>query len=166
MGKEGDHMHLAGGWILFTILVLSAGAASAQARCPDLSKREPGISQSPVAAVVWSVNIEPPGPDVPPAKARWSGKWAGPACEHQACDAKLLVEKVTVDGAKIIYGFASAKVKPVTARLDAKFAGEELQATFRNGAKVAYRMRPEGDIEVCYRYANDDWYGGVLSKEK
>jgi hypothetical protein len=132
---------------------------------PDLSKAEPGLSQSPVSVVMWSVDIERPGPDVPPDKARWSGKWAGWACRSQECDARLIVEKVTPAGASIIYGFASKRVKPVTARLDAKFVGERLEATFRDGARVAYRMRPEGDIEVYYRKGSA-WYGGVLSKEK
>ena len=168
-------MHRVGGLALITILALSAGAASAQTKWPDLSKRDPGISQSPVAAVVWSANIEPPGPDVPADKARWSGKWSGWACVNQSCDARLIVEKVTADGAAIIYAVASAKKKPNTARLSAKFVGEELQATFRNGAKVSYRMRPEGDLEVFWRTPNvcrelsaclPEWYGGVLSKDK
>ena len=85
------------------------------------------------------------------------------------------MEKVTADGAAIIYAVASAKKKPNTARLNAKFVGGELQATFRNGAKVSCRMRPEGDLEVFWRTANvcrewsaclPEWYGGVLSKDK
>jgi hypothetical protein len=132
---------------------------------PDLSRAEPGLTQSPVSVIMWSVDIEPPGRDVPPDKARWSGNWAGWACRNQACDARLIVEKVTPGGATIIYGFASERVKPVTARLEAKWVGQQLEATFRDGAKVAYRMRPEGDVEVYYR-KGAEWYGGVLSKEK
>jgi hypothetical protein len=138
---------------------------SPPAAWPDLSKAEPGLTQSPVTVIMWSGDIEPPGADVPSSKARWSGKWAGWACRNQACDARLIVEKVTSAGAAIIYGFASESVKPVTARLEATFVGEQLEATFRDGATVAYRMRPEGDIEVYYRKGSH-WYAGVLSREK
>ena len=144
----------------------SAGARSdSPPAWPDLSKANAGLSQSPVMVVMWSTNIEPPGADVSPDKAKWSGRWAGWACRQQSCDARLIVEKMTADGASIIYGFASKDVAPVTARLEAKFVGQELQATFRDGATVAYRMRPEGDVEVYYR-RDSYWYGGVLSKEK
>jgi len=144
----------------------SAGARSdSPPTWPDLSKAQAGLSQSPVMVVMWSTNIEAPGADVSPDKAKWSGRWAGWACRQQSCDARLIVEKVTAEGASIIYGFASKDVAPVTARLEAKFVGQELQATFRDGATVAYRMRPEGDVEVYYR-RESYWYGGVLSKEK
>jgi len=140
-------------------------STSSPATRPDLSKLEPGLSQSPVSVIMWSVDIEVPGPEVPPNKARWSGKWTGWACRNQACEAKLIVEKVKPDGAAIIYGFASAQVKPVSVRLDAKFVGEDLEASFRDGSKVSYHMRPEGDLEVYYAKGSY-WYGGVLSKDK
>lgn len=160
-------MHLANWWHLFTILLLSTGVASAQTNWPDfMSKLDPGLSASPVAAVVpASVTVEPPAPDVPPDKARWSGKWAGWACQDQVCDTKLIVEKVTAESATIIYAFASANVKPFTAHLEAKFVGDELQATLRSGAKLAYRMRREGDVEFLWR-REAQWAAGILSKEK
>src|SRR5204863_6392316 len=111
-------------------------------------------SQSPVSVMVWSTSIERPTADVPADKARWSGKWAGYVCPNQRCETKLIVEKVTGSGATILYGIASAKTKPYTARLKATFVGDELQATLRSGVKLAYRMRPEGDVEVLIQRAD------------
>ena len=160
--------------LLLTGLILSPGVAWAQTPWPaSLSTREPGLSQSPVSVVIWSVNIEPPGPGVAPDKARWAGKWSGWACRDQACDVKLIVEHVTPEGARVITGFASATVKPNTSRGNAQFVGEELQVKWRDGSATAYRMRPEGDIELLWRSSDScvdlsrcEWHGGVLSKEK
>ncbi len=148
-------------------LLLCPALASAQTNWPDfMPKLDLDLSTSPVAAVVPpSVTVEPPAPDVPPAKARWSGKWSGWACQDQVCDTKLVVERVTAEGATIIYAFASASVKPYNARLEAKFVGDELQATLRSGAQLAYRMRKEGDIEFLWR-SGSHWVAGILSKDK
>ena len=157
-------MHLAlRSCVLATLL--ATGHAWAETNWPDMSRLEPGLSQSPVSVTVWSANIEPPARSVPPAKARWSGRWSGWACRNQSCDAKLIVEKVTADGANIIYGHASATAKPWTARLTARFVGDELQATLRTGATIAFRMRREGDIEFVYRRENY-FHAGILSKDK
>lgn len=91
--------------------------------------------------------VEPPASDVPADKAKWSGKWIGWACNSRVCDTKLAVEKITVEGASIIYAFASERVKPSIGRVNAQFLGDELRAEFPNGLKIAYRMRPEGDLE-------------------
>lgn len=161
-------MPLASWWCLFTILLLLTGVASAQTKWPDfMSKLHPGLSQSPVTVMMWASGAaEPPSPDVPPTKTRWWGRWAGWACENQVCDTKLMVEKVTAQGATIIYGFASAKTKPFTARLEARFVGDELQATFRSGAKLAYRMREEGDLEFLVVSSDGKRTWGILSKDK
>jgi len=86
-------------------------------------------------------------------------------CRDRVCDTKLVVEKVTSEGATIIYAAASAHVKPFTERLEGQFVGDELHATLGNGAKLAYRMRNKGDLEFVWR-KSDLWYAGVLSKVK
>jgi len=151
----------------FATLLLCPGLALAQTNWPDfMPKLKPGLSQSPVAAVVPpSAVVEPPTPDVPPDKARWFGKWSGWACKDKVCDTKLVVEKVTAVGATIIYAFASSNGKPFTARVEGQFIGDELQATLRNGAKLAYRMRKEGDLEFLWR-REAQWTAGILSKDK
>jgi hypothetical protein len=158
-------MHFVRGWHLVAILLLSPGVASAQTNWPDyMSQLHPGLSQSPASVMVWSANIEPPSPDVPVDKARWSGSWSGWACPNQVCETKLVVERVTTEGASIIYGFASDKVNPFTARLEARFVGGELQATLQTGSKLAYRMRKEGDLEFMALRTDGEWTVGVLSK--
>jgi len=149
------------------LLLLCPGLALAQTNWPDfMPTLNPGLSTSPVEVVVSSsLTVEPPAPDVPPAKARWSGKWSGWACQDQVCDTKLVVLNVTAEGATIIYAFASASVKPFIARVEAKFFGDELQATLRGGAKLAYRMRKEGDLEFLWR-SGGQWAAGILSKDK
>jgi hypothetical protein len=145
---------------------LCMGAWS-QTPWPDfMSKLEPGFSTSPVVVVLPpDIAVESPAADLPAEKARWSGKWRGWACQDQACDTRLVVEKVSADGASIIYAFSSAKVKPSIVRAEAKFVGEEIQATLGNGAKLSYRFRKSGDIEYYYQ-RDSGWAAGILSKEK
>jgi len=152
---------------MFATLLLCPGLGWAQSSWPDFMPRlNSALSQSPVASVVPpDVVVEPPTPDVPPDKARWSGKWSGWACQDQACDTKLVVEKVTTAGATIVYAFASSGIKPFTARVEGQFVGDELQAALGNGAKLAYRMRKEGELEFLWR-REAHWAAGILSKDK
>lgn len=107
-----------------------------------MSSLEAGISTGPIHAIVpGDVKVELPAADVLPAKAKWSG-WT---CRKQDCDTKLVVERVTNESATIIYLFASPKISPYNARLEASFEGDELQATLRSGANIAYRMRKDGN---------------------
>lgn len=127
---------------------------------------DPGLSTSPVPAVLpQDITIEPPPTDVPADKARWSGRWRGWACQDQVCETRLVVEKVGVDGATILYAFASAKQKPFIVRVEAKFAGDELQGTLSNGGKLYYRFRKSDDIEFFYQ-RDSGWSAGILSREK
>lgn len=137
-----------------------------QTNWPDfMSTLEPGPSQSPVSVVVRAANIEPPRRDVPPDKARWSGRWSGWAWANQLADAKLIVERVTAESAIMVYGIASASRAPTTVRLTGNFVGDELRARYRDGATIAFRMRPEGqDIELMYQ-KEASWYAGILSRE-
>lgn len=148
-------------------LLLCPSLGWAQTSWPDfMPTLMPGLSQSPVAAVVPpSATVEAPTPDVPPDKARWSGKWSGWACENYVCDTKLVVEKVTGTGATLIYAFAAARSTPFSTRVEGRFVGDELQATMQNGAKLTYRMRKEGDLEFLWQ-RNSQWAAGILSKDK
>lgn len=142
-------------------------AAVGQTPWPDIMPTlAPGKSDSPVAASLpANTEITPPGADVPAAKAAWSGKWRGWACRDFACDTKLAVEKVTTDGATIIYSFASAQVRPFMTRVQAKFVGDELQAEIGGGARVTYRMRSDANIEFLWTRGQAS-AAGILSKEK
>lgn len=128
---------------------------------------DPGASTSPVPAVLpQDVAVEPPAPNLPADKARWSGSWRGWACREQRCETRLVVEKVSLDGAAIVYAFASAKRSLVVERVKAKFVEEELYGTLSSGSKLRYRFRKSGDIEFLYRRDDQIWEAGVLSKEK
>lgn len=150
-----------------TALLSLCGLVHAQTNWqPFVSNMDPGISTSPVSANLPNdLAIEAPASDLSPELARWSGKWRGWACQDQTCDTRLAVERVTASGASIVYTFASATIKPVIARAEAKFVGNELQASFPSGTTIAYRFRKSGDIEFHWQ-KNSSWSTGVLSKEK
>ena len=74
------------------------------------------------------------------------------------------MEKVTAEGATIIYAFASARLNPFHERLEATFVGDELRATFSSGASLAYRMRRDGNIEFLFWSSENEWQAGILSK--
>lgn len=154
-----------------TVFVFAAslcGALHAQTSWPSfMSSQLPGSSTSPVpAALPPDVRVESPAADLPLEKARWSGRWAGWACRDQACDTRLVVEKVSATGANIIYALASRIQKPYVVRVEATFVGDELQAPLPGGvARIAYRMRKSGDLEFKWQ-RNNEWVVGVLSTEK
>lgn len=149
-------------------LLLYPSLGWAQTSWPDfMPTLRPGLSKSPVAAAIPpSATVEPPTPDVPPDKARWSGKWSGWACQKRTCDTKLVVEKVTDTGATVVYAFAASTNEPFSTRVEGQFVGDELQATMQNGAKLTYRMRKEGEIEFLWQGQQNQWAAGILSKDK
>jgi hypothetical protein len=151
---------------LVSTACLCMGAWS-QTPWPDfMSKLAPALSTSPVLAVVpRDITVESPAADLPAEKARWSGRWRGWACQDAVCDTRLVVEKVSAEGASIVYAFASAAVKPSVVRAEAKFVGEVMQATLGNGAKLSYRFRTSGDIEYLYQLGSN-WAAGVLSRDR
>ncbi len=126
----------------------------------------PRKSTSPVAAPLPAdLQITPPAADLPSAQAAWSGIWSGWACRERACDTKLVVETITAAGARIVYSFASQSVPPFSERLVATFVGDSLQAVLGGGARIRYRMRPDGDLD--FLWINDgDWSTGILAREK
>jgi len=152
-------------WVVLSILFAAPALAAAQTKWPQfMPALERGVSEGSMSAVLPNdIVVETPGADVSSERAKWSGKWSGWACRSRKCDTKLVVEKVSNDGAFIIYAFASESVKPFTVRLQARFVGEELQATLEGGARVAYRMRDEGDLEFLW-WKGGQSAAGVLSK--
>ena len=127
---------------------------------------EPDISASPVPSILPNdIVVEAPAVDIPADKARWSGRWRGWAGRDRAIDTRLVVAKLSPEGATIFYAAAAATLAPYNTRADAKFIGNELQATIGNGANVSYRMRPSGDLEFIFRQ-NRSVVVGILSREK
>ncbi len=152
--------------ITLALTTLAGCAEIGQPKSPNLGASQPRKSTSPVAAALPAdIQITPPAADLPGARAAWSGIWSGWACGERACDTKLAVEKVTAEGATIVYSFASRDVPPFVERTTAKFVGDELQAVLGGGALITYRMRPDGSLDFLWT-KGQDWSVGILSREK
>ena len=66
-----------------------------------------------------------------------------------------MVEQVAAEGATIVYSFASRTVPPFVERMSARFVGDTLQAVLGGGARIAYRMRPDGGIDFLWTNDRD-----------
>lgn len=140
--------------LLFSVVLLwAACTAHAQTTWPGyMHSLQPDWSDSPVPATLPAdIAVTAPGPEVPPARARWSGLWQGWACANQVCDVKVAVERVRADGATVAYAGASA-TSNAAHRGEAQFVGEELQLRLPTGAKLVLRLRKAegegGDMEM------------------
>lgn len=153
--------------VTFVLLAALSGIVVADTNWPKfMPTLDPGPTASPVAATLpGNLVVEAPAADVPADKARWSGRWSGWACRNYTCDTRLIVEKVSADGAVIHQALASATQQPFYARVEAKFVGDELQGTLVSGATITYRRRESGDLEFMWWKNNDNWISGILSRE-
>ncbi len=149
-----------------TMISLVGCAETRQSTSPSLRASAPRKSTSPVAAFLPAdLQITPPAANLPAANAAWSGIWSGWACRKRSCDTKLAVEQVTAEGATIVYSFASQTVPPHVERTNARFVGHTLQAGLSGGARIMYRMRPDGALD--FLWTNDqDWSTGILSRDQ
>jgi dienelactone hydrolase len=152
--------------LVVATLVFAALACRAQTGWPGyIHSLKPDLSESPVPAVLPAdVAIAPPSADVPPERARWSGRWQGWACPGQVCDIKIAVEKIEGDAATVAYAGASASGL-VVHRGQAQFTGDELHLRLHTGAKLALRLRADGDMEMSlWRPDTELRSAGVLAQ--
>ncbi len=151
-----------------TCLVLGIApiTVGAQTTWPDfMSTLRAGSSIFPGAATVPpDVNVELPARDVVPEHSKWSGTWSGHACVQRSCDNKLVVERVADEGARIVLAVDGLLLEPISARVEARFVGEELQPRLPDGATIAYRMRRQEAIEMVWR-RDTRWVAGILARE-
>jgi hypothetical protein len=126
------------------------------------------LSESTVTAVLLpDVKITVPDAGLSKDKARWSGLWAGWACRGWQCDVRLAVEQVSESGATMVYAGATAGQAQITERAQALFDGDELHVRLRTGAKLALRMRLDGDVELSLWKPDDKLVSaGVLTQKK
>lgn len=126
------------------------------------------LSESTVTAVLLpDVKITVPDAGLSKDKARWSGLWAGWACRGWQCDVRLAVEQVSESGATVVYAGATAGQAQITERAQALFDGDELHVRLRTGAKLALRMRLDGDVELSLWKPDDKLVSaGVLTQKK
>ncbi|TWO66023.1 alpha/beta fold hydrolase [Caenimonas sedimenti] len=152
--------------LLAALLAMSLCSAGAQTAWPDyISTLRPDVSDSPVnAALPPDVNVVPPGSDMPPGRARWSGLWQGWACAGQACDVKAAVERLRSDGATVAYAGASASSTNVH-RGEATFVDNELHLVLHTGNTLVLRLRVDGDMEMSIWQPDKRLLsGGVLTQ--
>lgn len=128
---------------------------------------EPERSESPVAAV-WpgDVAVQASDADLPADKSRWSGLWSGWACQGRLCDIKLAVERITAEGASVVYARGSELAGQPSERVDMLFQNGELHGTVRSGLQLLLRMRShEPVVELMVRGADGPLAAGVLVQE-
>lgn len=140
-------------------------AAATQTPWPaDIGNLKPDVSRSPVLTEFpTGVELLAPPADLPSDKAKWAGLWKGWGCPEKACDLKLVVLSVSPEGAKVIQLYGARNAVPNPAVRDAVFVENELQIN-AGQLKVAYRMRPDGNIEMFRVAPNGSTAWGVLQK--
>jgi pimeloyl-ACP methyl ester carboxylesterase len=126
---------------------------------------EPEPSESTVPAIVPpDVCIESPPPGLPVSITAWCGAWSGWADQGRTSDVKLIVEKVSADGATVVCARASARRGPQSERVVADWYEGELQANLQDGAFVRFRMRNPDVVELLWRDAVGRM-AGVLTQQ-
>lgn len=145
-----------------------AAQAQAQTAWPaGMERYARGWAESAVAAQLpQPVSIVPPEAGLSPAKQRFSGVWQGWACANAFCEVKVAVERVTENSATVAYAGANQAQGLITDRTEAEFAGDELHARLRTGARLVLRMRADGDLEMSlWRPETTLLSVGVLSQQ-
>ncbi|MCD6079358.1 MAG: hypothetical protein K0R89_3302, partial [Ramlibacter sp.] len=86
------------------------------------------------------------------------------ACAGHVCDIRIAVERIQGDTATVAYAGASASGSNVH-RGDARFVGDELHLRLHTGAKLALRLRGDGDMEMSlWRPDTELRAAGVLTQ--
>jgi hypothetical protein len=104
-------------------------------------------AQAPVVPLPADVAVTPPGADVPPAAARFSGVWAHGAWYGELPHV-LVVERLEADGrAAVIYAVGESSdlyVKPAATRVTGRVEDGVLSFWLRDGT-VAVEYRLDGE---------------------
>lgn len=130
-----------------------------------MASLEPELSESAVPAIVpHDVRIEPPPPGLPSSVTAWCGAWSGWADQGRTSDVRLIVEKVSLDGATVVCVRASARRGQQSERAMAAWHGGELQVNLPDGAIVHFRMRDPQVLELLWRDAAGRM-AGVLTQQ-
>ena len=68
-------------------------------------------------------------------------------------------------GAQAVYASAAKRFGRFSERLAMRYAEGELQGAFRDGARIAARMRSDGTMDFLWRWNSRSWCGGVLVRK-
>lgn len=149
-------------------LSLAATLAHAQAAWPpEMSHLRAGPAESSVAAELPpDVALQPPDPALQDRRtASWAGIWRGWACRAAQCDVKLAIERLSAEGATVVYAGANTTQR-ITERGEARFINNELHMPLRNGATLLLRLREDGDMDLSlWRNATQLISYGVLTQK-
>jgi len=107
--------------------------------------------------------IDSRAPGVAPERTKWLGKWSGWASRGCTCDVKLAVLSVTNEEARIIQLWAATGVDADPTIRSAKFVGDELVMRV-DRLRIAYRMRPTGEVELVRFNPDGLVIWGVMGK--
>ncbi len=130
-----------------------------------MASLEPELSESTVPAIVpHDVRIESPPPGLPDSITAWCGAWSGWADQGRTSDVRLIVEKVSFDGATVVCVRASARRGQQSERAMAAWHGGGLQVNLPDGAIVHLRMRDPQVVELLWRDAGGRM-AGVLTQQ-
>ena len=130
-----------------------------------------GCAAAVVVPLPPDAHIVPPAPAVPRNLAAFSGKWVGAwvtpsqvGGRIQRRDHILIVEEIRGPGAAVVFALGSGlglgipDPKPVSLRMNGRFADGALKLFFPNGATVTYRMLPDGTLDATNEH------GGAIER--
>lgn len=152
------------------IVVSSLGSlALADTEWPNFQRGlVPARSVSSVKAALpedVSVTAAPAG--TPAERAKLLGRWDGWMCADYVGDTKAAFEAIDGDDVTLVYAYANSRFnQPLSVvRIKAKFVGDEVQGQFRNGARIFYKSRSDGNLDVMWRSGNNQsWCSGIMNK--
>ncbi|WP_153013016.1 alpha/beta hydrolase [Pseudacidovorax intermedius] len=147
------------------LALLSLGAA-AQTTWPDyMAQLRAGPSESAVQAMLPDDSRPQPDPALAPDLARWQGVWKGWACFLRRCDIAIAVDKLTPEGATVDYAAGNAQQGRINAHAEGRFQDGELSVRLHTGARLALRLRSDGDMEMSvWKPDTQLLSAGVLSR--
>ena len=111
------------------------------------------------------VKIELPASNLPPVLAAYSGTWSGSLCKGRYVDIKFAVERIVGNSARVVYASATKRRGRFSERLTMQYAEGELEGAFREGARIAARMRSDGAMDFLWRWNSRHWCSGVLKRK-
>jgi hypothetical protein len=121
--------------------------------------------QEELTVLPSDVSIETPADDLDYDKRALSGVWEG-FCGKRAVE--IAVERVDETSAQVVY-VAAVKGDSFTERVELRFVGDELRGTLSGGARLAFRLRSDGIVDIMWvgrnQYGKELFLTGILARK-